>query len=518
MRKTALLFLLAISPLPLPALELPAIFSDRMVLQQGQPLPVWGKAQAGAEVSVAFGKQSAEAVADAGGNWMAVLSPENASATPATLRVRSGGEEIAFDGVLVGEVWLCSGQSNMEWSVENSLDGDLVALGGGNPDLRLYRVDRFASTTPRFSAKAKWADADKETIPPFSAVGFHFGKTLQPVLGVPVGLIAASWGGTPAAAWTRPGVMDRHPLLIAHLAEWEEGMKKFPERFAAYEAKCAEWRKSKGLPPDAKVDHWTQRDAPKPPPYDPGGPNRPGSLANGMLATVAPFAIRGVIWYQGETDTAWVPEKYHERLAVMVEDWRAWWNHPALAFGVVQLAAHKEPVAGPSDDAWARLRESQRQFVLGDPHAGMAVAVDVGEANDIHPYDKETVGQRLARWALADVYKKISLRGGPEPADASFDGSVRIRFESVGGGLWSFDGAELKGFTLAGEDGVFHEAKAEIRGKETVEVSSPAVPAPHVVRYAWASNPRGANLTNKQRHPAGTFELRKPASGEAPSR
>ena len=498
------------------ALELPNIFSDHMVLQQGQPLPVWGRAEPGSTVSVAFGKQSAEAVADAEGKWMATLAPEPASATPASLVVSGGGKQVTVHDVLVGEVWLCSGQSNMQLTVGQSLNADLAALGGNNPLLRLYLVDRVASTTPRFSADAKWTTTDDKTISAFSAVGFYFGSVLQSTLRVPVGLIAASWGATPAIAWTRPAVLDKHPLLIQQVAEWEEGMKKFPERFAVYQGKCVEWNKTKGFPPDAKVDHWTHRDAPKPPPYDPGGSNRPGNLANGMLATVAPFAIRGAIWYQGENDTTWVPEKYHERLAVMVDDWRVWWKNPDLAFGVVQLASHRDPIEGPSDDPWAKLRESQRQFVLNDPHAGLAVAIDVGEGNDIHPFDKQTVGQRLARWALADVYQKISLRGGPEPVAATFDGVVRIRFDSVGGGLWVFNGGELQGFTLAGADGVFHAAKAEIKGKDSIEVSSPAVPAPKSVRYAWAINPRGANLRNKQRLPAGTFEMPKSDSSPQP--
>jgi sialate O-acetylesterase len=513
---TLIVFTLTVSVLNLRALELPTIFSDHMVLQQGQPLPVWGRAEAGSTVTVAFGKQSVDAVADADGKWLATLAPETASAEPATLQVRSGQKEVSFKDVLVGEVWLCSGQSNMQLTVQESLNADLTALGGSKPLLRLYLVDRVASTTPRFSANATWTATDSKTISAFSAAGFYFGSVLQSTLGVPVGLIAASWGATPAIAWTRPAVLDKHPLLIQRVAEWEEGMKKFPEQFVAYQAKCAEWNQANGKPPDAKVDQWTYPNAPKPPPYDPNGSNRPGNLANGMLATVAPFAIRGAIWYQGENDTDWVPEKYDERLGVMVDDWRIWWNNPSLAFGVVQLASHMQPVDGPSDDPWAKLRESQRRFVRKDPHAGLAVAIDVGEANSIHPFNKEAVGQRLARWALADVYKKISLRGGPEPIEATFEAVVKIRFESVGGGLWAFNGDPLEGFTLAGADGVFHAAKAEIKGKDTVEVSSPSVPAPQTVRYAWAKNPRGANLTNKQRLPAGPFEMTKAGGSPNP--
>jgi sialate O-acetylesterase len=506
----ALLALLcAAAPLSLLALELPNIFSDHMVLQQGQPLPVWGRAEAGAKVSVAFGKQTVEATANASGQWQATLAPEPANAKPATLQVRSGDKTLSFDDVLVGEVWLCSGQSNMQMTVAQMLNPDLNSLGGHNPLVRLHLVDRVASPAPRFSANSTWTPTDPKSISAFSAVGFHFGSVLQKVLDVPVGLVAASWGATPAIAWTRPAVLDKHPLFLQNLAEWEKGMKTFPERNIAYLAKCAEWNKSKGFPPDAKVDHWSQPGAPKPPPYDPNGSNRAGNLANGMLATVAPYALRGAIWYQGENDTSWVPEKYDERLALMVADWRVWWNNPNLVFGVVQLASHGQPVPGITDDPWSKLRESQRRFVLADPLAGLAVAHDVGEANDIHPFDKETVGQRLARWALADVYKKITLRGGPEPVESAFSDKVTIRFASIGGGLWALNGGELEGFTLAGADGVFHPATAEIKGKDAVIVASPAVPAPQTVRYAWSKNTRGTNLYNRQRLPAGPFELTK---------
>ena len=508
--------LLGLAFLPLRALELPTIFSDHMVLQQGRPLPVWGRADAGATVEITFGKQSVQATADASGRWSATLAAEPANATPSTLRVRSGDKALAVEDVLVGEVWLCSGQSNMQMTVAQMLNPDLTTLGGQNPLLRLHLVDRVASPTPRFSANSTWTTSDAKSISAFSAVGFHFGSILQKTLGVPVGLVAASWGETPAIAWTRPAVLDKHPLFLENVAEWERGMKTFPERNAVYLAKCAAWNKSKGFPPEAKVDHWTYRDAPKPPPYDPNGSKRPGNLANGMLATIAPFALRGAIWYQGENDTEWVPEKYDERLALMVQDWRDWWHTPDLAFGVVQLAAHSHPVATPTDEGWARLRESQRRFVLKDPHAGLAVTIDIGEANNIHPFDKETVGQRLARWALADLYKKIRLRGGPEPLDATFGNTAKVRFQSVGSGLWAVNGGPLAGFTLAGADGVFHPAQATLKGKDTVEVASPSVPAPQTVRYAWARNPRGANLGNKERLPAGPFELTRTASPQNP--
>jgi sialate O-acetylesterase len=509
LRFASLAWVLAVAPLGLRALELPNIFSDHMVLQQGQPLPVWGLAASGATVKITFGQQSVEVVADAEGKWLAKLAPESANATPATLQVTSGEKQIAFSDVLVGEVWLCSGQSNMQVKVENSLNGDLFILGGSNPLVRLYQVEIIPSTTPRFSAKAKWTPTDAPNIARFSAVGFHFGTVLQSILGVPVGLVGAYAGGTPAIAWTRPSAFPKHPLLVQHVADWEAGMPTYTERNADYKIRFAAWKKSRGIAPNADIDVWAYADSPKPEPYDPKGTKRPGVLANGMLSTVAPYATRGAIWYQGEADAGWVPERYDERLAVMVEDWRVWWNNPTLAFGVAQLANFKKPVAEPTDEKWAQFRESQRRFVQNVPHSGLAVTIDVGEANDIHPLDKETVGQRLARWALTDIYKKLNLRGGPEPTGADFTDQVLVRFKSTGGGLWAFNGGPLQGFTLAGPDGVFHHAQAELKGKDAVVVRCPEVPAPQAVRYAWAMNPRGANLSNRQRLPAGPFELAK---------
>jgi sialate O-acetylesterase len=509
LRFASLAWVLAVAPLSLRALELPNIFSDHMVLQQGQPLPVWGLTDSGAKVKITFGQQSVEVVADAEGKWLAKLAPESANATPATLQVTSGEKKIAFSDVLVGEVWLCSGQSNMQVKVDKSLNGDLFILGGSNPLLRLYQVEITPSTTPRFSAKAKWTPTDAESIARFSAAGFHFGSVLQSILGVPVGLVGAYAGGTPAIAWTRPSAFPKHPLLMQHVADWEAGMPSYAERQADYKIRFAAWKKSRGIAPNADIDVWAYDDSPKPELYDPKGTKRPGVLANGMLSTVAPYAIRGAIWYQGEADAGWVPERYDERLAVMVNDWRVWWDNPTLAFGIAQLANFKKPVAEPTDEKWAHLRESQRRFVQNVPHTGLAVTIDVGEANDIHPLDKKTVGQRLARWALTDIYKKLTLRGGPEPVGADFTDKVRIRFKSTGGGLWAFNGGPLQGFTLAGRDGVFYAAKAELKGKDAVEVACPEVPAPEAVRYAWAMNPRGANLSNTQRLPAGPFELTK---------
>jgi sialate O-acetylesterase len=492
------------------ALEIPTIFSDGMVLQRDMPVPVWGRAQAGARVTVRFANQAVDATADASGAWIARLAPLAASAAPAELAVESGDASRVIRDVLVGEVWLCSGQSNMVWTMGNSLDGDLDALGATNPLIRLYQVDMTPAAEPRFSAKAAWSHSTPATVPGFSAVAYHFGKALQPALGVPVGLIQSAWGGTPAISWTRSSAFPQHPQLMERHQAWEEGVAKFPAQLEEWKKAMEEWKKANGIAPGTQINPQQHPNAPKFAGYDPTSQHRPGSLANGMIAPVAPSALRGVIWYQGESD-ATKPTRYDEHIAVLFNDWRKWFENPSMPVGIVQLASFMPVKSEPSDDPWPHLRESQRRFVRKDPHAGLAVAIDIGETDDIHPTDKTTVGRRLARWALADVYGKLTLRGGPELDAADFtDGGVKLTFSQTGSGLRAFNGPPLLGFTLAGADGVFHPANAKITGKDSLVVRSKAVPDPVHVRYAWQNNPASANLRNQERLPASPFEIAKP--------
>lgn len=491
------------------ALELPGVFSDHMVLQRGMPLPVWGKAKPGSRVTVQLGAEKQDTQAAENGSWMLTLSPREASHSPIVLEVTDGTTNLRIEDVLVGEVWLCSGQSNMEWRVEGSLDGDLESLAGKNPNIRLLNIEKATATAYQFTNPARWQVADSSQILKFSAVGWTFGSYLQRALGVPVGLIHASWGGTPVISWTRPEVFPKHPVFIQNQEDWGTRMKTFPEDLAKWEKEIAAYREKKGLAPDAPLPGQKYPDAPKKPAHDPGSSKRPGVLAMGMLAPIAPYALRGAIWYQGESDANSNAGTYDERLALMVNDWRTWWNLPQMAFGVVQLAGYMPPKSEPSDDPWPNLRESQRQFVLNDPNAGLVVAIDAGEANDIHPRDKLVIGRRLARWALADVYKskEVPLRGGPEPESWEFGGEVRVRFARAGQGLASLDRDSLGGFTLAGKDGIFHPAEARIVEKDTVVIRSEAVPTPVMLRYGWQNNPVDANLVNKERLPAAPFEL-----------
>jgi len=506
----AVVFLLAPLRFAGAAIEMPAIFSDGMVLQREMPVPVWGRGlKEGREVVVSLGANLAKAKAGPDGSWKAVLAPLGASAEPAVLAIEAGDERREFKDVLVGEVWLCSGQSNMEWSVDHAADSDLEIAAANRPLLRFFKVDKVAAPAARWTCDGSWRVSTPASVEEFSAVGYRFGVTLQEVLGVPVGLIQAAWGGTPAIAWTRTSALDKHPLLVEGAAEWEREMKVFPEKLAAWEKELAKFRAENGLEADATVDSKKFPNAPQKPRFDPASPHRPGALAAGMMAPIAPYAFRGVIWYQGEADAGWQPDLYDERLAVLFNDWREWFGNPSMAVGIVQLAAFMNPKTEPSDDPWPKLRESQRQFVLSDPKAGIVSAIDAGEADDIHPRNKLVIGRRLARWALADVYGKLSLASGPVPVSARREGpAVLIAFKNQGGGLDSHGSPQPGGFTIAGPDGVFHPAKAAIvRGKALVRVESPQVAEPARVRYAWQNNPVDANLVNEQRVPAPAFEI-----------
>ena len=497
-RQSLLLLLTAFLGLsPSVALEVSNVFSDHMVLQQQQPIRVWGRAAPGSEVTVTFATVNETTRVNAEGMWQLSLPAQEASFESRTLTISSGEHELRFSDVLVGEVWLCSGQSNMDWTVDRLKDADMERLAARHPHIRLYKVNHVTAQEARFSDNAVWKVCAPDTVGDFSGTGYYFGRDLQQVLNVPVGLIHSAWGGTPAIAWTRMEAMHRHPQLVGKVAEWEAMVQDSAERLV-------EWQKEQdalnaaGTPDPAP---WRSR------PKERTDPHFPANLANGMLAPIAPYTIRGAIWYQGETDAGWNPSDYDERLQVMIEDWRERWGQEQLPFGIVQLAGFMDYRTEPSNDPWPQLREAQRNLANSMEHVGLAVTIDIGEANDIHPRNKQEVGRRLSRWALADVYEEIELRGGPELATARVTGNQAVlTFTQTGSGLHILDDRKLRGFTLAGLDGVFYPAVATLDGKDTVIVTSTDVPSPERVRYAWQNNPKDANLTNAERLPASPFE------------
>lgn len=495
-----LLTLLTLASAARAEVKLPGIFGNQMVLQRDIALPVWGWAEPGETVKVAFGSQSKTATADAQGKWSVTLNPVKAGG-PFTLRVQGSKNTIEKTDILVGEVWLCSGQSNMAMTVGGVLNKDAEIAASDYPKIRLFTVPRKTAVTPQDNCGGDWKVCGPKTVPGFSAAAYFFGRRLHQELGVPVGLIDSSWGGTPIQAWTSLNTHQASPDLQPMLenlkkaiASWnpEAASQRFKQEVAKWEAAAA---KAKAEGKEFKVRKPRE-------PIDPQiSQGSPARLYNGMIAPLAPYALRGAIWYQGEAN-AGNAALYGKQLPAMIANWRADWHQGDFPFLFVQLPNFMAPQVKPSEtNGWPLMRE---QFfkTLAVPGAGMAVTIDVGEADDIHPKNKQEVGKRLAQWALAKVYGKPILACGPlyRSMQAS-GGKIAVSFDYADG--LKVKGDKLKGFAIAGDDKKFVWADAMVVGK-TVVVSSPEVPKPAAVRYAWANNPE-CNLYNGADLPASPF-------------
>lgn len=423
-----------------------SLFRDNAVLQRGVELPVWGTAKSGTTVTVQFSGQSATSTA-AGGKWLVKLKPLSASAKGGEMKI-TGGNSVTLHNLLVGDVWLASGQSNMARTLkplkgQKGIIGWEQALAAADlPLIRNYNVTRRYGDSPSDEADGAWDVCSKETAGDFSGVAFLFARDLQPAIKVPLGIIHSSWGGTRIEAWTSPDVLKA------------SGIKS----------------------------------------GDGKGENAVSVLNNGMIAPLLPFPIKGVIWYQGESNKDNVRE-YGELFPAMIADWRAKWKTPDLPFIFVQLP--------PYEKTTPEFREMQSMTAAKVAHTAMAVTMDVGNATDIHPVDKVPVGKRLALAARAVAYgEKVDYTGPVYQAAKITGDKVMISFTHANGGLMAKDG-DLTGFTIAGDDGNFVPAEAEIRGSEVV-VRSKDVPQPKAARYGWA-NAQQANLSGKDGLPASPF-------------
>lgn len=480
--------------------KLPAIISDNMVLQRDQPIPLWGWADAGEQVTLTWGEAQVTAAANNEGRWTAQLPPRPAGG-PFELTI-AGKNTITLRNVLVGEVWVASGQSNMEWPVQWSLNADQEIAAANYPQIRLFSVKHTVANQPRPDTEGAWVECTPQTIPGFSATAYFFGRELHQALGVPVGLIKTAWGGTPAESWTSRSSLEAYPDLKVLVERWDalclQALEDHAGALDQYFQQIAKWvqnSQASGLL------------TPMPPaPSLPGvlqNPWRASGLYNGMIAPLIPYAIRGAIWYQGESN-ANRAYQYRTLFPAMIQDWRLHWGQGDFPFLFVQLANFTAPPAEPGESEWAELREAQ-SMALALPHTGMAVAIDVGEANDIHPKNKQEVGHRLALAARAVAYGQDVVYSGPLYQSMAVEGSsIRLWFRHLGGGLATQGGEPLKGFAIAGEDKKFVWAEARIEG-ETVVVHSDQVPKPVAVRYAWANNPEGCNLCNRAGLPASPF-------------
>jgi sialate O-acetylesterase len=480
--------------------HLPHIFGDHMVLQRDKPIRVWGSAEAGEQVKVTIGEKNAETSADEHRHWKVELPALPTSATPIEVTV-AGKNTIVLHDVLVGEVWLCSGQSNMQWNVGSSIHARKEIEEANHPEIRLFNVPMRPAGEPAHDVNAAWTACTSKTVPGFTAVGYFFGRDLHQELGVPIGLIESSWGGTRIEPWTPPvGFRD-----IPALASIVEGIEKAKAAYAESEGTAlphyAKWlevaqkAKDKGEPIPAPPE-W---------PVSPLATNyAPTGLYNGMIHPLVPFTIRGALWYQGESNNG-EGMLYFDKMKALIDGWRSVWHEGDFPFLYVQLAPYQY---GPNaKGALPRIWEAQTA-ALALPDTGMAVTNDIGNPKDIHPKNKQDVGKRLALWALAKTYGKQIVYSGPLYKSMSIDGSkIRVKFEHVGGGLVARNGKPLDWFQIAGDDKKFVDAEATIDG-DSVVVSSPKVAKPVAVRYAFDQIAE-PNLQNVEGLPASAFRTDK---------
>ena len=493
------------------------LFTDGAILQRGQAVPVWGTARDGEKVSVTLGDQKLTTTA-ADGTWRVELKPLTAGG-PFTLTI-TGDNTVTVNNVLVGEVWVCSGQSNMEFPFSHAANAAEEGPRAVYPKIRMFTVNKTVSIQPLPEVKGSWVECSPESVGDFSAVGYFFARDLYQKLGIPVGMIHTSWGGTPAQAWTSIEGLGKDPELKSYAAAATSALNNYPAAVAAFQPKIVEfkaakaaWEETVGKPYQESLKVWNEETAkaktagqPLPPkpvlaspqpnmPKAPGGnQNSETTLFNGMLNPIIPYAIKGAIWYQGEANAS-QSRLYRNLFPAMIADWRTRWNQGNFPFLFVQIA--------PFNGQPPEIREAQMLTLTKSPNTAMAVTSDVGEATDIHPTQKEPVGQRLALAARALAYgEKLEYSGPLYQSLATKGDKITLTFTHTGGGLVAKDG-ELKGFTIAGADGNFVPAKAEIEGSN-IMVSAAGVTEPKAVRYGWANVP-DVNLYNKDGLPASPF-------------
>lgn len=465
-------------------IALPQVFGNHMVLQAEIEVPIWGTASPSERVTVTLGSEKKKTVADDDGNWQVRFSPRPSSATPVKVSIRSSENELVLEDVLIGEIWICAGQSNMEWPLKKAANARKEVAAAKHPQIRLlnlvgaarggsgkYTVEHLARMTPEKFIRGSWEVCTPESAKSFSAVGYYFGRTLSEELDVPIGLISPAIGGTPAEAWIRREAITAQE----ELAPLVEG----------------NWLKN------SKLEQWCQRratanlrralEAGEEIPGDDLGPNhsfKPSFMWDASVKPLVPFAIRGVLWYQGESnaESHWRALQHSEIFPLLVRDWRQQWGQGDFPFLYVQLPALNRP-------HWPVFREGQRRMLDSLPNSGMAVTMDVGHPTNVHPVNKLPVGERLARWALTETYGQNGVPGGPLflSMHPSSEGT-RLEFKYAEGGLSTQDQEPPVGFEVAGKDGQYYPAEAKIDGSSII-VFSNEVSNILQVRYGWAPYP-----------------------------
>jgi sialate O-acetylesterase len=493
---------------------LPSVFGSHMVLQRDQEVPIWGWDKPNQEVTVELVTEAVSdrkpivvsATADATGAWRVKL-PATPTGTAYKVTV-TGSKTVEMTDVLFGEVWICSGQSNMKWPVNAANDADLERMAAKFPNLRLITVPNVGTQEPQRNFKGQWARCSPETVGQFSAVGYFFGRQLHQTLDVPVGLINNAWGGSACEAWIQRDLLVKDGRFDALLKQWKgkednlnSAMAAWEKRMVAHREKAKAARQAGKRPPRA----------PRSPQGEMNGNQRPSNIYNGVLKPTIGYGIRGAIWYQGESN-AGRAYQYRDLFPYMIQTWREEWGQGDFPFYWVQLADYRAEKMEPADSDWAELREAQTMTMSKLPNTGEAVIIDIGEGRDIHPRNKQDVAKRLARWALAkdygmDIECQSPTYKGMAMADRKGANRITLTFDHVGkAGLYTFDVREPIGFTIAGADKKFYTAKARLvpNSRNQVVVWSDEVSDPVAVRYAWADNPI-ANLRGRNGLPATPF-------------
>lgn len=499
------------------------LFSDHVVLQRDKPIPVWGTAEVGEKIKVTFGDQQREATAGYDGRWIAILEPRPASSSGTDLTI-TGMNTLTVRDVVVGEVWLCSGQSNMEWPVVRAANAAAEIAAANFPLIRHVQIERTVAGTPADTVKTSgWSPAAPQTAGGFTAVGYFFARDIHQKIGVPIGIVHSSWGGTPVESWMSPAALDSDPSFARVNERWQQILGEYATRKAEFDARFTAWvpaeaqakaaiaarvemaargRSPVRLDPASLYNDWLRQNPRPRAPRGPGDPWTPAGLFNGMINPLLPYALRGVLWYQGESNAARASE-YHALFVAMIKAWRAHFGQDDFPFFWVNLANYAVAEDGNERGrTYAFLREAQTKALVL-PNTGQAITIDIGEPNNIHPANKQEVGRRLALLARNRVYGITADDAGPTFVSATREGAaMRVRFHHVSGGLIARD-KPVQALELAGKDRVFYPADGRI-DRDTLVVMSFSVREPMAVRYAWTNAPE-ANLYNGAGLPATPF-------------
>jgi sialate O-acetylesterase len=468
------------------------IFGSHMVLQRDRQQRIWGEDAAGTAITVTIAGQTQTAKTGDDGKWNVTLQPI-AAGGPHELTV-TGSSTVTLTDILIGELWLASGQSNMNVALGNTRDGEKEIAAANYPQIRYFRVKQEASRDP-VRTSGRWVAVDPTTAKPISGVAYFFARELHKELNVPIGIVHAGWAGTVIEAWTPLEGLNQHPTFKTMLADWDKKVEQDPAKVAAAQEEQRRWQ--------AQADEAKKAGAappPRPPQViAPNNPNTPGILYSSLIRPLTALSIRGVIWYQGESNVG-NSRIYPELLDLMLAQWRDAFGQKELPFLIVQLPNFDDDARTTN---WAAIREGQRR-ALRFPGTGLVTTIDVGDSKDLHPKNKEPVGHRLALVALSQVYGKDVVASGPLFKDATPAGDkLVVHFDHVHGGLTTTDGQPPRCFEVAGPDGNWQPADAKIDG-QTIVLTSTAVKSPASVRYAYSNDPK-VNLTNKEGLPAVPF-------------